>query len=87
MRASARIAVFSHAPIDFPPRGLTFRGRESPHDRDAWPRRHWNPPHRDLPAIAAIFLSFARPRRRKAQGDDPQTLEARRTADGWVIEL
>ncbi len=38
-------------------------------------------------AIAAIFLSFARPRRRKAQGDDPQTLEARRTADGWVIEL
>lgn len=37
-------------------------------------------------AIAAIFLSFARPRRRKPQGD-PQTLEARRTADGWVIEL
>lgn len=39
-------------------------------------------------AIAAIFLSFARPRRRNAQGDGaPQTLEARRTADGWVIEL
>ena len=37
-------------------------------------------------AIAAIFLSFARPRRRKAQSDQ-QTLEARRTADGWVIEL
>ena len=38
-------------------------------------------------AIVAIFLSFARPRRRKAPGGDPQTLEARRTADGWVIEL
>ncbi len=39
-------------------------------------------------AIAAIFLSFARPRRRKPQpNSDPQTLEARHTADGWVIEL
>ncbi|MEZ6029518.1 MAG: hypothetical protein R3C46_07175 [Hyphomonadaceae bacterium] len=41
-------------------------------------------------AIAAVFLSFARPRRRATRGDEdgaPQTLEARRTADGWVIEL
>jgi hypothetical protein len=37
-------------------------------------------------AIAAIFLSFARPKRRAAKADE-QTLEARRTADGWVIEL
>jgi len=37
-------------------------------------------------AIAAIFLSFARPRRRAPEGNE-QTLEARRTADGWVIEL
>jgi uncharacterized membrane protein len=39
-------------------------------------------------AIAAVFLTFAhsigRPRRRP-QGD-PNTLEARNTADGWVIE-
>lgn len=39
-------------------------------------------------AIAAVFLTFAhaigRPSRRR-QGD-PDTLEARRTADGWVIE-
>jgi len=40
-------------------------------------------------AIAAEFLTFARPRRRKGQPPkgDGQTLEARRTADGWVIEL
>ncbi len=37
-------------------------------------------------AIAAIFLSFARPRHRAAKAD-AKTLEARRTADGWVIEL
>ena len=39
-------------------------------------------------AIAAIFLSFTRPRRKRAK-DEPvnQTLDARRTADGWVIEL
>jgi hypothetical protein len=41
-------------------------------------------------AIAAVFLTIARPRRRApvstGRGDD-QTLEARRTADGWVIEL
>jgi hypothetical protein len=40
-------------------------------------------------AIAAVFLTFAhtvmRPRRKAAQGDDG-TLEARRTADGWIIE-
>jgi hypothetical protein len=39
-------------------------------------------------AIAAVFLTFARsigrPARREA--GDPDTLEARRTADGWVIE-
>lgn len=40
-------------------------------------------------AIAAVFLTIARPRARRAaqtvrSGD---TLEARRTADGWVIEL
>jgi hypothetical protein len=38
-------------------------------------------------AIAAAFLTLAhgigRPRRREA---DDQTLEARRTADGWIIE-
>lgn len=40
-------------------------------------------------AIAAVFLTFARPRR-KAQAvrtGESQTLDARRTADGWVIEL
>lgn len=40
-------------------------------------------------AIAAVFLTFARPRR-KAQvvrTGESQTLDARRTADGWVIEL
>ncbi len=44
-------------------------------------------------ALAAVFLTFARPRR-KAQpvcaGEPPaptQTLDAHRTADGWVIEL
>jgi hypothetical protein len=40
-------------------------------------------------AIAAVFLTFAhaigRSSRRRQQGD-PDTLEARRTADGWVIE-
>jgi len=39
-------------------------------------------------AIAAVFLTFAhsvmRPRR-KAKADDG-TLEARQTADGWIIE-
>lgn len=40
-------------------------------------------------AIAAVFLTIARPRRRApvAARADGQTLEARRTADGWVIEL
>ena len=41
-------------------------------------------------AIAAVFLTIARPRRRApaaAASGDNQTLEARRTADGWVIEL
>jgi hypothetical protein len=40
-------------------------------------------------AIAAFFLTLGRPRRRAQQADsgEPQTLEARRTADGWVIEL
>jgi hypothetical protein len=41
-------------------------------------------------AIAAVFLTIARPRRRApaaAASGDSQTLEARRTADGWVIEL
>ena len=41
-----------------------------------------------LLAIAAVFLTFAhgigRPRRR--DDADPNTLEARNTADGWVIE-
>jgi uncharacterized membrane protein len=36
-------------------------------------------------AIAAVFLSFAR-RPSRRNGGDPDTLEARRTADGWVIE-
>lgn len=40
-------------------------------------------------AIAAVFLSFAhaisRPSRREAAGD-PDTLEARPTPNGWVIE-
>jgi uncharacterized membrane protein len=40
-------------------------------------------------AIAAVFLTFTRPRRarRAAPKAEAQTLEARRTADGWVIEL
>lgn len=39
-------------------------------------------------AIAAIFLTFTRPRRKRpAAPDKSQPLEARRTADGWVIEL
>lgn len=41
-------------------------------------------------AIAAVFLTIGRPRRRApaaAPRGDTQTLEARRTADGWVIEL
>ncbi len=41
-------------------------------------------------AIAAVFLTFAqsigRPRRSKPVPGEPDTLEARRTADGWVIE-
>ena len=41
-------------------------------------------------AIAAVFLTFAhgfnRSRRKPEPGPD-QTLEARRTADGWVIEI
>lgn len=39
-------------------------------------------------ALAAIFLSFAHGMSRKSrrQQADPNTLEARRTADGWVIE-
>lgn len=40
-------------------------------------------------AFAAIFLTFTRPRRkqRAPAPDKSQPLEARRTADGWVIEL
>lgn len=40
-------------------------------------------------AIAAVFLTFARPRRKAhvVRTDESQTLDARRTADGWVIEL
>jgi len=39
-------------------------------------------------AFAAIFLTFTRPRRKRAPAPDKsQPLEARRTADGWVIEL
>lgn len=40
-------------------------------------------------AIAAVFLTVGRPSRRApAQtAAEPQTLDARRTADGWVIEL
>lgn len=38
-------------------------------------------------AIAAVFLSVGRSRRRKPEQAASQTLEARRTADGWVIEL
>lgn len=41
-------------------------------------------------AIAAVFLTVGRPRRRvqvKVQPAAPDTLDARRTADGWVIEL
>lgn len=41
-------------------------------------------------AIAAVFLTFARPRRKPAhrqEGGAPSTLEAKRTADGWVIEI
>lgn len=41
-------------------------------------------------AIAAVFLTFAHGfnrSRRKAEPVDNQTLEARRTADGWVIEI
>ncbi len=40
-------------------------------------------------AIAAVFLTFAhgiaRPRRKPAN-ESPATLEARNTADGWIIE-
>ena len=38
-------------------------------------------------AIAAVFLTLGRSRRRKTVQEPSQTLEARRTADGWVIEL
>ena len=41
-------------------------------------------------ALAAVFLTFARPRRKVQQPvrtGETQTLDARRTADGWVIEL
>jgi hypothetical protein len=39
-------------------------------------------------AIAAVFLTIGRRRSRKpVRPADSQTLEARRTADGWVIEL
>ena len=41
-------------------------------------------------AIAAVFLTFARPRRKPVHGSGSgagDTLEARRTADGWVIEI
>ncbi len=41
-------------------------------------------------AIAAVFLTFAHGfnrSRRKAEAADAGTLEARRTADGWVIEI
>ncbi len=41
-------------------------------------------------AFAAVFLTFARPRRKVQQPvrtGETQTLDARRTADGWVIEL
>ena len=40
-------------------------------------------------AIAAVFLTVGRPRRRAQvqPAAAPQTLDARRTADGWVIEL
>ena len=41
-------------------------------------------------AIAAVFLTFARPRRKPAHRQErgaPSTLEAKRTADGWVIEI
>lgn len=41
-------------------------------------------------AIAAVFLTFAHGfsrSRRTVDAGETQTLEARRTADGWVIEL
>jgi len=41
-------------------------------------------------AIAAVFLTVGRPRRRAQAQVRPaplETLDARRTADGWVIEL
>lgn len=41
-----------------------------------------------LLALAAVFLTIAHSFGRKArrQDIDPNTLEARRTGDGWVIE-
>jgi hypothetical protein len=41
-----------------------------------------------LLALAAVFLTFAHSfgRKSRKQAGDPDTLEARRTADGWVIE-
>jgi hypothetical protein len=41
-------------------------------------------------AIAAVFLTFAQGFKRSDRtpsAETPQTLEARRTADGWVIEI
>jgi hypothetical protein len=37
-------------------------------------------------AIAAVFLTIARSFSRSGRKPDPDTLEARRTGDGWVIE-
>ncbi len=39
-------------------------------------------------ALAAVFLTFAHGMARKGRrsADDADTLEARRTADGWIIE-
>ena len=41
-----------------------------------------------LLAVAAVFLTFAHSfgRKSRRQDADPDTLEARRTGDGWVIE-
>jgi|688.fasta_scaffold94841_4 hypothetical protein len=36
-------------------------------------------------ALAAVFLRFSRPRRRTSGDGAP--LEARRSGDGWVVEL
>ncbi len=41
-----------------------------------------------LLAVAAVFLTLAHSfgRKPRRQDGDPDTLEARRTGDGWVIE-